>query len=169
MQRGELGASLKRGAAVPSVRASVTREDAALVDTALRDPVIEDAVLDPAVLEVTVLEDTADVMADVMARRRRAVILGLAVLAVLQAADVLATWALLANDGAELNPVGRALIGSGGAIVVKFAIIGALLALVLSRPVVRMGFVCGVWAVTGIYLAVVAMNLYSLHLVGGLG
>ena len=108
-------------------------------------------------------------MAAGMARRRRAVILGLAVLAVLQAADVLATWALLANNGAELNPVGRALIGSGGAIVVKFAIIGALLALVLARPVVRMGFVCAVWAVTGIYLAVVAMNLYSLHLVGGLG
>ena len=39
----------------------------------------------------------------------------------------------------------------------------------LSRPVVRLGFVCSVLAVTGIYLAVVAMNLYSLHLVGGLG
>jgi hypothetical protein len=104
-----------------------------------------------------------------MARRRRAIILGLGVLAVLQAADVLVTWALLANDGAELNPVGRALIGSGGAIVVKFAILGALLALVLSQRVVRMGFVCGVWTVTGIYVAVVAMNFYSLHLVGGLG
>ena len=104
-----------------------------------------------------------------MARRRRAVIVGLAVLAVLQAADVLATWALLANDGAELNPVGRALIGSGGAIFVKLAIIAALLVLVISRPLVRMGFVCGVWAVTGVYLAVVAMNLYSLHLVGGFG
>ena len=145
MQRGELGASLKRDAAVPSSRATVTLADATLADTTL--------------------EDTTAVMAG----RRRAVILGLGVLAVLQAADVLATWALLANDGAELNPVGRALIGSGGAIVIKFAIIGALLALVLSRPLVRMGFVCGVWAVTGIYVAVVAMNLYSLHLVGGLG
>lgn len=140
MQRGQLGALLKGGAAVPSAGATMTLGDTALGDTA-----------------------------EVMARRRRAVILGLGVLAVLQAADVLATWALLANDGAELNPVGRALIGSGGAIVVKFAIIGALLALVVSRPLVRMGFVCGVWAVTGIYLAVVAMNLYSLHMVGGLG
>jgi hypothetical protein len=141
MQReGEFGASLKRGTAMPSARATVTLGDATLDETT-----------------------------EVMARRRRAVLVGLSVLAVLQAADVLATWALLANDGAELNPVGRALIGSGGAIVVKFAIIGALLALVLSRPLVRLGFVCGVWAVTGIYVAVVAMNLYSLHLVGGLG
>ena len=150
MRRGELGASLTRGTAVPSARATVTLEDAKLEDAQLED---------------TAVEDTSAVMA----RRRRAVIIGLGVLAVLQAADVLATWALLANDGAELNPVGRALIGSGGAIFVKFAIIGALLALVLSRPLVRMGFVCGVWAVTGIYLAVVAMNIYSLHLVGGLG
>ena len=75
----------------------------------------------------------------------------------------------LANDGAELNPVGRALLGSGGAIVIKLGIIGVLLALVLKRPFVRLGFVCGVWAVTGIYVAVVAMNLYSLHLIGGLG
>ena len=144
MQRGELSASLTRGAA----SAAATRVN-----------------LDDTPVDGTPLEDTTVVMA----RRRRAVIVGLGVLAVLQAADVFATWALLANDGAELNPVARALIGSGGAIVVKFAIIGALLALVLSRPVVRMGFVCSVWAVTGIYLAVVAMNLYSLHLVGGLG
>jgi len=145
MQRGELGALLKRGAGVPPIAfGDATRERAAGGMARRR-------------------------RAGGMARRRRAVVLGLAVLAVLQAADVIATWALLANDGAELNPVGRALIGSGGAIVVKFAIIGALLALVLTRPVVRMGFVCGVWAVTGIYLAVVAMNLYSLHLVGGLG
>ena len=139
MQRGDLGAQLKGGATVPSGGPTIT----------LHSP-----------------DQSAP---RVMARRRRAVVLGLAVLAVLQAADVFATWALLANDGAELNPVGRALIGSGGAIFVKFAIIGALLALVLSRPVVRMGFVCGVWAVTGIYLAVVAMNIYSLHIVGGLG
>ena len=139
MQRGELSASLTRRAA------SVEATRVSLEDTPLEDATV------------------------VMARRRRAVIVGLGVLAVLQAADVFATWALLANDGAELNPVGRALIGSGGAIVVKFAIIGALLALVFTRPVVRMGFVCGVWAVTGIYLAVVAMNLYSLHLVGALG
>jgi hypothetical protein len=104
-----------------------------------------------------------------MSRRRRAVIVGLVILAFLQAGDVLVTWALLANDGAELNPVGRALIGSGGAIIVKFAILGALLALVLSQRVVRMGFVCGVWAVTGIYVAVVAMNVYSLYLIGGFG
>jgi hypothetical protein len=104
----------------------------------------------------------------VMARRRRAVMVGLAVLAVLQLADVVLTWALLANDGAELNPVGRALIGSGGAVLVKFSILGVLLLLVRARPVVRMGFVCGVWAVTGIYVAVVAMNLYSLQLIGGL-
>jgi hypothetical protein len=113
--------------------------------------------------------DAADDLAQQMSRRRRAIVLGLAVLAVLQAADVLVTWALLANDGAELNPVGRVLIGSGGAIVVKFAILGCLLAVVLSQRFVRMGFVCGVWAVTGIYVAVVAMNFYSLHLVGGLG
>jgi hypothetical protein len=155
MQRGEFGASFKGDAAVPSGRATVTLADAGFGDTAVEDTAVED----------TALEDTTAVMAG----RRRAVILGLGVLAVLQAADVLATWALLANDGAEINPVGRALIGSGGAIVVKFAIIGALLALVISRPLVRMGFVCGVWAVTGIYLAVVGMNLYSLHLVGGLG
>jgi hypothetical protein len=108
-------------------------------------------------------------LAETMARRRRAVVLGLCVLALLQFADVLLTWALLANNGAELNPVGRALIGSGGAIVVKFSIVAGLLLLVLSRPFVRMRFVCAVWAVTGIYVAVVAMNLYSLHLVGGFG
>ncbi len=154
MQRGELSASFTRDAAVSSAGATVR----------LGDP-LEDTTLEDTTLEDTTLEDTAAVMA----ARRRAVILGLGVLAVLQAADVFATWALLANDGAELNPVGRALIGSGGAIVVKFAIIGALLALVISRPVVRMSFVCGVWAVTGIYVAVVGMNLYSLHLVGALG
>jgi hypothetical protein len=155
MQRGELAARFKRDVAVPPAEVTVSFDPATLADATLDDATLADATD----------EDTAAVMAG----RRRAVILGLGVLAVLQAADVLATWALLANDGAELNPVGRALIGSGGAIVVKFAIIGALLALVVSRPLVRMSFVCGVWAVTGIYLAVVAMNLYSLHLVGGLG
>jgi hypothetical protein len=103
-----------------------------------------------------------------MKRRRRAVIVGLGLLAMLQLADVLLTWALLANNGAELNPVGRALIGSGGAIVLKFAIVAGLLVLVLARPFVRLRFVCAVWAVTGIYVAVVALNLYSLHLIGGL-
>jgi hypothetical protein len=122
-----------------------------------------------AVVEAATDEVSTDDGALVMARRRRAVMIGLAVLAVLQAADVLLTWALLANDGAELNPVGRALIGSGGAIVAKFSIVAVLFALVRSRPIVRMGFVCGVWAVTGIYVAVVAMNLYSLQLIGGLG
>jgi hypothetical protein len=106
--------------------------------------------------------------AAVMARRRRAVLVGLAVLAVLQVADVALTWALLANDGTELNPVGRALLGSGVAVVAKFSILAVLLVLARARPVVRMGFVCGVWAVTGIYVAVVAMNLYSLQLTGGL-
>jgi hypothetical protein len=163
MQRGELGAALARGTAVPSAGATVTV--ATIGNGALEDGALENGALENGALENGALENGAEVMA----RRRRAVILGLGVLAVLQAADVLATWALLANDGAELNPVGRALIGSGGAMVVKFAIIGALLALVISRPLVRLGFVCGVWAVTGIYLAVVAMNLYSLHLVGGLG
>jgi hypothetical protein len=162
MQRGELAARFKRDVAVPPAEVTVSFDPATLADATLDDATLADATLADATVDD---EDTAAVMAG----RRRAVILGLGVLAVLQAADVLATWALLANDGAELNPVGRALIGSGGAIVVKFAIIGALLALVVSRPLVRMSFVCGVWAVTGIYLAVVAMNLYSLHLVGGLG
>ena len=104
----------------------------------------------------------------VMARRRRAVIIGLGVLAVLQAADVKLTWELLANNGSELNPVGRVLIGTGAAIFAKFSVLAVLLALALSRRPVRLGFVCGVWAVTGIYVAVVAINFYSLHLVGGL-
>jgi hypothetical protein len=165
MQRGEFGALAERGAAVPPAGSTVE-----LGEPLLAGPTLSGARLDDPGLEDTTLGDTAlEETAVVMARRRRAVIIGLGVLAVLQAADVLATWALLANDGAELNPVGRALIGSGGAIFVKLAIIAALLALVLSRPLVRMGFVCGVWAVTGIYVAVVAMNLYSLHLVGGLG
>jgi hypothetical protein len=108
-------------------------------------------------------------VAQVMTRRRRAVVLGLALLAALQTADVLTTWALLANDGAELNPVGRAILGSGSAIFLKLGIVAALLLLVLRRPVVRMGFVCGVWTVTGIYVAVVGMNVYSLYLLGGVG
>jgi hypothetical protein len=111
----------------------------------------------------------AEGVAQVMTRRRRAVVLGLALLAALQTADVLTTWALLANDGAELNPVGRAILGSGSAIFLKLGIVASLLVLVLRRPVVRMGFVCGVWAVTGIYVAVVGMNVYSLYLLGGVG
>lgn len=150
MKGHERSTLVTRRAAVPSAAATISVGNTTSANTTTGD---------------TTFVDTAQVMA----RRRRAVILGLGVLAVLQAVDVLATWALLANDGAELNPVGRALLGSGGAIVVKLGIIGVLLALVLRRPFVRMGFVCGVWAVTGIYVAVVAMNLYSLHLIGGLG
>ena len=180
MQKGELGAPLERGAPMPATASTVTLDATTLDHSTVASPPFDGAPFGGAPFDGAPFDGTAsggtasggvalEDTNEVMGRRRRAVIVGLAVLAVLQAADVLATWALLANDGAELNPVGRALIGSGGAIFVKLAIIAALFALVLSKPLVRMGFVCGVWAVTGIYLAVVAMNLYSLHLVGGLG
>ena len=84
MRRGELSASLTHGAA----SAAATRVN-----------------LDDTPVDGTPLEDTTVVMA----RRRRAVIVGLGVLAVLQAADVFATWALLANDGAA-NPPSAAAV-----------------------------------------------------------
>jgi hypothetical protein len=98
-------------------------------------------------------------------RGRTAALLGLVVLAVLQAADLIATGALLHHHRAELNPLGRALIGTGGAVVAKFGILAALMALVVLQRVTRLGLICGVWAVAGIYVAVVAMNFYTLHLV----
>jgi hypothetical protein len=105
---------------------------------------------------------------DAQGKGRAAALIGLVLLAVLQAGDLLVTNALLAKDGSELNPLGRALLGSGGAALAKFGILALLTAVVIHRRVTRLGLVCAVWAVTGIYVGVVAMNVYSLHLLGGL-
>ena len=77
----------------------------------------------------TIALDSPDQSAPrVMARARRAVVFGLAVLAVLQAADVFADMGAVGQRRGRAQSGGPRPIGSGGAIFVKFAIIGALLA-----------------------------------------
>jgi hypothetical protein len=109
------------------------------------------------------VEDTADRTTDF---GRTAALLGLVVLAALLGADLLVRDALLHRHAGELNPLGRALVGVGGAGLLKVALIAGLMAVVLRQRVTQLRMVCAVWTVAGVYVTVVVVNAYTLRAAG---
>jgi hypothetical protein len=101
--------------------------------------------------------------------RRTAALVGLLVLATLLATDLLVMDAVLARYAGDLNPLGRVLVGAGGAAAVKITLIAGLMAFVLRRRVTHLGLVCTVWAVAGVYMTIVVVNAYTLHAAGRTG
>ena len=100
---------------------------------------------------------------------RTAALLGLIVMAALLAADLLLMNALLDRHAADLNQLGRVLVGAGDAGVVKIILIMGLMAFVLRQRVTRLRLVCAVWGVTGVYVTVVVVNAYTLRAAAGAG
>jgi hypothetical protein len=100
---------------------------------------------------------------------RTAALVGLLVLAVLLAADLLVTYALLDRHAADLNQLGRLLGGAGDAGALKVALIAGVMAFVLRQRVTRLRLVCAVWALAGVYVTVVVVNAYTLRAAAGAG
>jgi hypothetical protein len=100
---------------------------------------------------------------------RTAALVALTVLASLLAADLLLMNALLERHAADLNQLGRLLVGAGAAGTVKIVLIAGLMALVLRQRATRLRLVCTVWALTGIYVTVVVVNAYTLRAATGAG
>jgi hypothetical protein len=92
-------------------------------------------------------------------------LVALVALATLLAADLLVTHALV-QRAAPLNQLGRALAGTGDASVVKLVLVAGLSAFVLRQRATRLGLLCTVWALTGVYVTVVLVNAYTLRAAG---
>jgi len=93
--------------------------------------------------------------------RGRAAVVGLATLAVLNLADVVLTRLFLHRGLPEGNPIGRVLMSSGSALVVKLGLVGALAARAARRRV-SLVLVCATWAVVGVYVLAVVVNAWAL-------
>lgn len=88
---------------------------------------------------------------------RRAGLTALALLAMLNIADVVITRLLLAHGGIELNPVADRLLASNLALVAKLAVVAAL-TFHFVRHGPRLSAICLMWLVTGIYVCVVVIG-----------
>jgi hypothetical protein len=90
---------------------------------------------------------------------RRMTVLPVALLAVLNLADVVLTRVALAHGAVEANPLSRALLDSGRVELAKVAVL-CLLALRMARrrPSLRLAAAC--WIALGAYLMVVLSNVY---------
>jgi hypothetical protein len=99
---------------------------------------------------------------------RTAALVALVALATLLAADLLVAQALF-DRSARLNELGQLLAGTGDAGVVKMVLIAGLIAFVLRQRVTRLGLLCAVWGLTGVYVTVVLVNAYTLRAAAGAG
>jgi len=100
---------------------------------------------------------------------RTAALVGVLVLALLLVADLLLMHALLDRHAADLNQLGRVLVGAGDAGAVKVALIAGAMVFVLRQRVTRLRLVCAIWALAGVYVTVVAVNAYTLRAAAGAG
>jgi hypothetical protein len=91
------------------------------------------------------------------AERRRAALVALGLLLVLNVADVVVTRLLLDRGGVELNPVADELLASNLALVTKVLVV-ALLTVHVVRQAPRLIVLCFMWLVVGVYLFVVVIN-----------
>ena len=131
--------------------------NAAVID--LRDDIVQRAIEtgDTALL----VERWADRRATEAERHRLARVIGLALLIVLNLVDLISTGMFLERGLEEGNPVACALIQDGSIGWVKSGLLLLLGVRVLaSRP--RLATTCALWFVTGLYAAVVAVNLSAL-------
>jgi hypothetical protein len=104
--------------------------------------------------ETTKLPDATDAASSEL---RRAGLTAIALLAMLNIADVAITRLLLARDGVELNPVAERLLASNLALVTKLGIV-ATLAIHFVRHGPRLSAVALMWFVAGVYVCVVVLG-----------
>ena len=128
----------------------------------MREALIRDGV-------VIDLRDRGSTVADPVAaaaafeRRHRDVrLLAVALLVLLNVADLVTTNAFLDAGVPEGNPLGEFLISRGWVGWVKAGILLALTLRILQRPP-RLGTTAALWFVTGVYAAVVLVNLMVLN------
>ena len=88
---------------------------------------------------------------------RRAGLIALGLLFVLNVADVVVTRLLLNRGGVELNPLADHLLASNATLVVKVGIV-VVLALRLRRRPPGIVVLCFMWLVVGVYVLVVVVN-----------
>ena len=94
---------------------------------------------------------------------RRAALLALALLLVLNVVDVILTSRFLAEGVAEGNPIMAPIVErSSLAMALKVAVLGALGWRFLTRKV-PVGVLCAAWGVVGIYATVAYVNLLVLR------
>jgi hypothetical protein len=94
---------------------------------------------------------------------RRAALLALSLLLVLNVVDVILTSRFLAEGVAEGNPLMAPVVESSAlAMGLKVALLGALGWRFLTRKV-AIGVLCAAWGVVGIYAAVAYVNLLVLR------
>jgi hypothetical protein len=91
---------------------------------------------------------------------RRTIVIPVALLAVLNLADVVLTRLALAAGAVEVNPLARILLAGGRVELLKVAVLCAL-ALRAARRRPTLAFAVACWTVTGAYAMVVASNLLS--------
>lgn len=92
---------------------------------------------------------------------RRAGLVALGLLFVLNVADVVVTRLLLDRGGVELNPLADQLLASNSALLAKLAIVLLLTLHVLRQPP-RLIVLCFMWLVAGVYAFVVVINTSQL-------
>lgn len=91
--------------------------------------------------------------------------IGVALLIVLNVADIVTTAAFLDAGAAEGNPLADALITSGWIGWIKAALLLALgLRVLRGRP--RLATTCMLWFVVGVYTTVVTLNLVAVRALG---
>jgi hypothetical protein len=110
----------------------------------------------PASIGVARVHDESE---DVTHQRWR--VAGVLVLVVLNALDLVTTDMFLDAGLAEGNPLADVLLQTGTAAPAKAALLLALAYLVWRRRP-RIGTTCAMWAVVGIYFAVVSINTIAL-------
>lgn len=94
---------------------------------------------------------------------RRLTVVGIALIALLNGADVFTTRLVIARSGVEANPLAGVLLSNGVLLWVKLVIV-ALAALVAVRIGPRLGVLLMAWFVAGVYATAVLSNVLILRL-----
>jgi Domain of unknown function (DUF5658) len=134
--------------------------------------VSDNAVVDPPTFDIDLRDPppangVSPAVADGAEARRhwQLRLVGVGLLVVLNALDLMTTRAFLHAGLQEGNVVGAVLIEQGWIAWVKAGLLLAL-GLRLLRGSPRLGSTCALWCVVGIYLAVVAVNTMALRTIG---
>lgn len=135
-------------------RASDTTTDDLVID--LRDSALGQ--------RTAIVTKTVQSASDTRERLRIAAMVAVIALIVLNLADVITTRAFLSAGVDEGNPVGRLLISSHTMEIAK-AVVLLILGRRAWRGQIKLGAVCAMWFVTGVYACAVSVNLLVLHAV----
>ena len=94
---------------------------------------------------------------------RRLTLVAIAVVGLLNVADVVTTHLVLSRSGVEANPLAGALLSGGTLLWVKLALV-ALAALVAVRIPPKLGVLLLAWFAAGVYATAVVSNLLIIRL-----